>query len=59
MNGEISKIFRHIRAHKEQPGRERFCLPSGLATFTCFALRSAFNSVKSHSWPNTVECDKV
>ncbi|XP_035484762.2 constitutive coactivator of peroxisome proliferator-activated receptor gamma isoform X2 [Scophthalmus maximus] len=40
VNGEISKIFRYIKAHEEQPGRELFCLPSGLATFTCFALRS-------------------
>ncbi|XP_040892236.1 constitutive coactivator of peroxisome proliferator-activated receptor gamma [Toxotes jaculatrix] len=39
VNGEISKIFRHIKAHGEQPGREFFCLPSGLATFTPFALR--------------------
>lgn len=42
MNGEISKIFCHMKAHGEQPGRELFCLPSGLATFTSFALRSAF-----------------
>ncbi|XP_070690588.1 constitutive coactivator of peroxisome proliferator-activated receptor gamma [Pempheris klunzingeri] len=40
VNGEISKIFRHVKAHGEQPGRDLFCLPSGLATFTCFALRS-------------------
>ncbi|XP_068587179.1 constitutive coactivator of peroxisome proliferator-activated receptor gamma [Cebidichthys violaceus] len=40
VNREISKMFRHMKAHGEQPGRELFCLPSGLATFTCFALRS-------------------
>ncbi|XP_056269188.1 constitutive coactivator of peroxisome proliferator-activated receptor gamma isoform X2 [Pseudoliparis swirei] len=40
VNGEISKVFRHMKACGEQPGRELFCLPSGLATFTCFALRS-------------------
>uniref|UniRef100_A0A3Q3WXK8 XPG N-terminal domain-containing protein n=1 Tax=Mola mola TaxID=94237 RepID=A0A3Q3WXK8_MOLML len=40
VNREISKIFRHMKAHGEQPGRELFCLPSGLATFTGFALRS-------------------
>ncbi|KAI9542666.1 hypothetical protein NQZ68_017677 [Dissostichus eleginoides] len=40
VNREISKLFRHIKAQGEQPGRELFCLPSGLATFTCFALRS-------------------
>ncbi|CAL8353155.1 unnamed protein product [Merluccius merluccius] len=40
VNGEISKVFRHIKVHGVQPGRELFCLPSGLATFTRFALRS-------------------
>ena len=52
MNGEISKLFRHIKAQGEQPGRELFCLPSGLATFTRFALRSAFSrpiTMKSQS----------
>ncbi|XP_078139466.1 constitutive coactivator of peroxisome proliferator-activated receptor gamma [Centroberyx gerrardi] len=40
VNGEVSKVFSHIKAHGEQPGAELFCLPSGLATFTRFALRS-------------------
>ncbi|KAM3876966.1 constitutive coactivator of peroxisome proliferator-activated receptor gamma [Diretmus argenteus] len=40
VNGEVSKVFRHIKAHGEQPGPELSCLPSGLATFTRFALRS-------------------
>uniref|UniRef100_A0A8C4ECK2 Constitutive coactivator of peroxisome proliferator-activated receptor gamma n=1 Tax=Dicentrarchus labrax TaxID=13489 RepID=A0A8C4ECK2_DICLA len=40
VNGEVSKIFRHIKAYGEQPGRNLFCIPSGLATFTPFALRS-------------------
>uniref|UniRef100_A0A3B5AVJ2 Family with sequence similarity 120B n=1 Tax=Stegastes partitus TaxID=144197 RepID=A0A3B5AVJ2_9TELE len=40
VNGEISKMFCYIKQHGEQPGRELFCLPSGLATFTRFALRS-------------------
>lgn len=40
VNGKISKIFCHIKEHGDQPGRELFCLPSGLATFTPFALRS-------------------
>lgn len=39
MNGEVSKVFRHIKAHGDQPGRELMCIPSGLATFTPFALR--------------------
>ncbi|KAG7236015.1 hypothetical protein INR49_001413 [Caranx melampygus] len=40
VNGEISKIFCYVKVHGEQPGRESFCLPSGLATFTPFALKS-------------------
>lgn len=40
VNREVSKLFRHMKAHGVQPGRELFCLPSGLATFTPFALRS-------------------
>ncbi|XP_019751472.1 constitutive coactivator of peroxisome proliferator-activated receptor gamma [Hippocampus comes] len=40
VNGEISKIFRYIKLHGEQPGKDLFSLPSGLATFTRFALRS-------------------
>ncbi|KAM7015745.1 constitutive coactivator of peroxisome proliferator-activated receptor gamma [Tautogolabrus adspersus] len=39
VNGEISRLFHHLKAHGEQPGRELFCLPSGLASFTRFALR--------------------
>ncbi|KAL6113241.1 fam120b [Pungitius sinensis] len=45
VNGEISKMFRHMKAYGEQPGTELFCLPSGLATFTCFALRSLGQNV--------------
>ncbi|XP_076012370.1 constitutive coactivator of peroxisome proliferator-activated receptor gamma [Genypterus blacodes] len=45
VNGEVSKLFRHIKACGEQPGRELFCLPSGLATFTPFALRSLGHEV--------------
>ncbi|XP_008308755.1 constitutive coactivator of peroxisome proliferator-activated receptor gamma [Cynoglossus semilaevis] len=40
VNGEIAKIFRHIKTHGEQPDKELFCLPSGLSMFSCFALRS-------------------
>uniref|UniRef100_UPI0037E9806E constitutive coactivator of peroxisome proliferator-activated receptor gamma n=1 Tax=Semicossyphus pulcher TaxID=241346 RepID=UPI0037E9806E len=39
-NREISKMFRYLKAHGEQPGREMFCLPSGLSRFMRFALRS-------------------
>lgn len=44
VNAEVSKIFHYVKTHKKQPFRELFCHPSGLATFTCFALRSAFIS---------------
>lgn len=40
VNGEISKIFRYVKSQGKQPGRHLFCLPSGLASFTSFALRS-------------------
>ncbi|XP_034043381.1 constitutive coactivator of peroxisome proliferator-activated receptor gamma isoform X2 [Thalassophryne amazonica] len=33
-------MFRYIKAHGEQPGEQFFCLPSALASFTPFALRS-------------------
>uniref|UniRef100_A0A1A8G7Z6 Family with sequence similarity 120B n=1 Tax=Nothobranchius korthausae TaxID=1143690 RepID=A0A1A8G7Z6_9TELE len=40
VNKDVSKVFSHIRKYGEQPGKELFCLPSGMATFTPFALRS-------------------
>ncbi|CAK6964031.1 constitutive coactivator of peroxisome proliferator-activated receptor gamma [Scomber scombrus] len=40
VNGEMCKLFRHIKTSGQQPGRDLFILPSGLATFTPFALRS-------------------
>ncbi|XP_043922830.1 constitutive coactivator of peroxisome proliferator-activated receptor gamma [Protopterus annectens] len=39
-NKEISKIFQFIKANGQQPGRAMFFIPSGLATFTRFALKS-------------------
>ncbi|XP_036921182.1 constitutive coactivator of peroxisome proliferator-activated receptor gamma isoform X1 [Sturnira hondurensis] len=39
-NREIARIFRYIRAHGEQPGRNMFFIPSGLAIFTRFALKT-------------------
>ncbi|XP_068174692.1 constitutive coactivator of peroxisome proliferator-activated receptor gamma isoform X2 [Antennarius striatus] len=47
VNGEICKIFHYLKAHRQQPGRELFCLPSGLATFTSFALKSLGQEVFS------------
>ncbi|XP_032072265.1 constitutive coactivator of peroxisome proliferator-activated receptor gamma isoform X2 [Thamnophis elegans] len=39
-NKEIAKIFEFIKANKQQPGRGMFFIPSGLATFTRFALKT-------------------
>uniref|UniRef100_A0A3B3ZAI3 Uncharacterized protein n=1 Tax=Periophthalmus magnuspinnatus TaxID=409849 RepID=A0A3B3ZAI3_9GOBI len=40
VNGDVCKIFAHIKAYGEQPCQEMSVLPSGLATFTRFALKS-------------------
>ncbi|XP_045400712.1 constitutive coactivator of peroxisome proliferator-activated receptor gamma isoform X2 [Lemur catta] len=37
---EISRIFHHLRSHRQQPGRNMFFIPSGLALFTRFALKA-------------------
>ncbi|XP_038598732.1 constitutive coactivator of peroxisome proliferator-activated receptor gamma isoform X1 [Tachyglossus aculeatus] len=37
---EIARIFQAIKRDGQQPGRAMFFLPSGLATFTRFALKS-------------------
>nr|XP_045014328.1 constitutive coactivator of peroxisome proliferator-activated receptor gamma isoform X2 [Jaculus jaculus] len=39
-NKEISRIFHYIKSHREQPGRNMFFIPSGLAIFTRFALKA-------------------
>ncbi|XP_051020106.1 constitutive coactivator of peroxisome proliferator-activated receptor gamma [Acomys russatus] len=39
-NREISKIFHHIKSKRDQPGRNMFFIPSGLAIFTRFALKA-------------------
>ncbi|XP_044527866.1 constitutive coactivator of peroxisome proliferator-activated receptor gamma isoform X1 [Gracilinanus agilis] len=39
-NKEISRIFQFIKTHRQQPSRDMFFIPSGLATFTHFALKS-------------------
>uniref|UniRef100_A0A4X1VSF8 Constitutive coactivator of peroxisome proliferator-activated receptor gamma n=1 Tax=Sus scrofa TaxID=9823 RepID=A0A4X1VSF8_PIG len=38
-NREIARIFHYIKS-KEQPGRNMFFIPSGLAVFTRFALKT-------------------
>ncbi|XP_042300813.1 constitutive coactivator of peroxisome proliferator-activated receptor gamma isoform X3 [Sceloporus undulatus] len=39
-NKEIARIFQIIKTNKQQPGRGMFFIPSGLATFTRFALKT-------------------
>nr|XP_048277598.1 constitutive coactivator of peroxisome proliferator-activated receptor gamma isoform X2 [Myodes glareolus]XP_048277608.1 constitutive coactivator of peroxisome proliferator-activated receptor gamma isoform X2 [Myodes glareolus] len=39
-NREIAKIFHYIKSKREQPGRNMFFIPSGLAIFTRFALKT-------------------
>ncbi|KAM4770958.1 constitutive coactivator of peroxisome proliferator-activated receptor gamma [Rhinophrynus dorsalis] len=38
-NIEISKIFNFIKTNRQQPGRNMFFIPSGISTFTRFALK--------------------
>ncbi|XP_075059468.1 constitutive coactivator of peroxisome proliferator-activated receptor gamma [Mixophyes fleayi] len=37
---EVSKIFSFIKSSRQQPGRNMFFIPSGIATFTRFALKT-------------------
>ncbi|XP_053153711.1 constitutive coactivator of peroxisome proliferator-activated receptor gamma [Hemicordylus capensis] len=39
-NKEIARVFEFIKINKQQPGREMFFIPSGLSTFTRFALKT-------------------
>nr|XP_015103050.1 constitutive coactivator of peroxisome proliferator-activated receptor gamma isoform X1 [Vicugna pacos] len=39
-NREIARIFHYVKSRKEQPGRNMFFIPSGLAIFTRFALKT-------------------
>uniref|UniRef100_A0A8C3HET0 Constitutive coactivator of peroxisome proliferator-activated receptor gamma n=1 Tax=Chrysemys picta bellii TaxID=8478 RepID=A0A8C3HET0_CHRPI len=39
-NKEIARIFQFLKSYRQQPGRGMFFIPSGLATFTRFALKS-------------------
>lgn len=41
VNQDIAKIFHYIKSHNQQPNsRDLFCIPSGLATFSRFALKA-------------------
>lgn len=46
-NKEIAKIFQFIKTYKQQPGRGMFFIPSGLATFTRYALKNLGQEVIS------------
>ncbi|XP_062852009.1 constitutive coactivator of peroxisome proliferator-activated receptor gamma [Trichomycterus rosablanca] len=39
VNQDICRVFQYIKNHEQQPDREMVCLPSGLATFSRFALK--------------------
>ncbi|XP_029620969.1 constitutive coactivator of peroxisome proliferator-activated receptor gamma isoform X1 [Salmo trutta] len=53
VNEEVAKVFRYLKFHGQQPGRELFCLPSGLATFSRFALKS----LGQETWCSVREAD--
>ncbi|XP_075718710.1 constitutive coactivator of peroxisome proliferator-activated receptor gamma isoform X2 [Rhinoderma darwinii] len=37
---EVAKIFKILKSSRQQPGRNMFFIPSGIATFTRFALKT-------------------
>lgn len=44
-NIEIQKIFDFLKSNKKQPGRNMFFIPSGIATFTRFALKALHQQI--------------
>nr|XP_029541091.1 constitutive coactivator of peroxisome proliferator-activated receptor gamma-like [Oncorhynchus nerka]XP_029541092.1 constitutive coactivator of peroxisome proliferator-activated receptor gamma-like [Oncorhynchus nerka] len=53
VNEEVARLFHYLKYHGQQPGRELFCLPSGLATFSRFALKS----LGQETWCSVREAD--
>ncbi|XP_064173023.1 constitutive coactivator of peroxisome proliferator-activated receptor gamma [Anguilla rostrata] len=53
VNKDVARVFQHIKLHGQQPGRDLLCLPSGLATFSTFALKS----LGQETWSTTREAD--
>ncbi|KAJ8248359.1 hypothetical protein GJAV_G00241160 [Gymnothorax javanicus] len=47
VNKDMARVFQHIKLHGQQPGRDLLCLPSGLATFSRFALKSLGQETRS------------
>ncbi|KAG9483952.1 hypothetical protein GDO78_009717 [Eleutherodactylus coqui] len=39
-SAEVTKIFNFLKSSRQQPGRNMFFIPSGISTFTRFALKS-------------------
>ncbi|XP_056423004.1 constitutive coactivator of peroxisome proliferator-activated receptor gamma isoform X2 [Hyla sarda] len=39
-SSEVSKIFNFLKSSRQQPGRNKFFIPSGIATFTRFAVKA-------------------
>ncbi|KAM3931165.1 constitutive coactivator of peroxisome proliferator-activated receptor gamma [Leptodactylus fuscus] len=39
-SNEVSKIFNFLKSNRRQPGRNMFFIPSGISTFTRFALKT-------------------
>ncbi|KAM9316154.1 constitutive coactivator of peroxisome proliferator-activated receptor gamma [Gastrophryne carolinensis] len=39
-NTEVENIFNFLKANRQQPGRNKFFIPSGISTFTRFALKT-------------------
>ncbi|KAL0983803.1 hypothetical protein UPYG_G00132990 [Umbra pygmaea] len=53
VNEEVARVFHHVKLYAQQPGRELFCLPSGLATFSRFALKA----LGQETWCSVREAD--
>uniref|UniRef100_A0A4W5RYB0 Family with sequence similarity 120 member B n=1 Tax=Hucho hucho TaxID=62062 RepID=A0A4W5RYB0_9TELE len=53
VNEEVARVFHYLKCHGQQPGRGLFCLPSGLATFSRFALKS----LGQETWCSVREAD--
>ncbi|XP_028845998.1 constitutive coactivator of peroxisome proliferator-activated receptor gamma isoform X2 [Denticeps clupeoides] len=46
VNKDVAKVFKHIRCHGQQPGRDMFLIPPALATFSQFALKDLGQEVR-------------
>uniref|UniRef100_A0AAY5KQ83 Asteroid domain-containing protein n=1 Tax=Esox lucius TaxID=8010 RepID=A0AAY5KQ83_ESOLU len=53
VNKDVARVFQYLKSHAQQPNRELFCLPSGLATFSRFALKS----LGQETWCSVREAD--